>query len=64
LEKLQTLILGLISGAYLHDSGMGLSKPGYTNTVLVLTDGYFDLEVKHMLSNKRNQCLPALSFSK
>lgn len=39
--------------AYLHDNGKALSKSGYDNTVLVLTDGYFDFESQeHVLKNK------------
>lgn len=39
--------------AYLHDNGMELSKVGYDNTVLVLTDGYFDFESQaHVIQNK------------
>lgn len=39
--------------AYLHDNGLGLSKIGYDNSVLVLTDGYFDFENQsHVLHNK------------
>jgi len=39
--------------AFLHDNGMGLSKSGYDNTVLVLTDGYFDFESQiHVIHNK------------
>jgi hypothetical protein len=39
--------------AYLHDNGLGLSKKGYDNSVLVLTDGYFDFESQtHVIHNK------------
>lgn len=39
--------------AYMHDNGLELSKTGYENTVLVLTDGYFDFESQaHVLQNK------------
>ena len=39
--------------AYLHDNGKKLSKPGFENTVLVLTDGYFDFESQaHVIQNK------------
>lgn len=39
--------------AYLHDNGMELSKTGYDNTILVLTDGYFDFESQtHVIQNK------------
>ena len=39
--------------AYLHDNGKRLSKAGYDNNVLVLTDGYFDFESQsHVIQNK------------
>lgn len=39
--------------AYLHDNGIELSKASYDNTVLVLTDGYFDFESQaHVIHNK------------
>jgi hypothetical protein len=39
--------------AYLHDNGMNLSKPGYENQILILTDGYFDFESQaHVLKDK------------
>lgn len=39
--------------AYLNDNGMELSKSGYSNTVLVLTDGYFDFESQtHVIKDK------------
>lgn len=39
--------------AYLHDNGKGLSKSGFENKVLVLTDGYFDFESQdHVIKNK------------
>lgn len=39
--------------AYLHDNGESLSKNEYQNTVLVLTDGYFDFESQaHVLKDK------------
>ena len=41
--------------AYLHDNGKGLSKPGYDNTVLVLTDGYFDFESQTHVIQDKNQ---------
>ncbi|OYX86718.1 MAG: hypothetical protein B7Y83_00405 [Flavobacteriales bacterium 32-34-25] len=41
--------------AYLHDNGIGLSKSGYQNTVLVLTDGYFDFESQAHVIKEKNQ---------
>lgn len=41
--------------AYLHDNGMGLSKCGYENKVLVLTDGYFDFESQSHVIQDKNQ---------
>ena len=41
--------------AYLHDNGKGLSKSGYDNTVLVLTDGYFDFESQAHVIQDKNQ---------
>jgi hypothetical protein len=39
--------------AFLHDNGMGLSKSGYENKILILTDGYFDFESQaHVIQNK------------
>ena len=51
--KVSNAYFGVDIWAYLHDSGMGLSKSGYTNTVLVLTDGYFDFESQaHVIQDK------------
>ena len=37
----------------MHDNGKRLSKAGYDNNVLVLTDGYFDFESQsHVIQNK------------
>jgi hypothetical protein len=41
--------------AYLHDNGKGLSKPGFENKVLVLTDGYFDFESQTHVIQDKNQ---------
>lgn len=41
--------------AYLHDNGLGLSNSGYQNTVLVLTDGYFDFESQAHVIQDKNQ---------
>lgn len=52
-DKKSTAYFGVDIWAYLHDSGMGLSKPGYNNTVLVITDGYFDFESQaHVIKDK------------
>lgn len=53
--KTSNAYFGVDIWAYLHDSGMGLSKPGYTNTVLVLTDGYFDFETQAHVIQDKNQ---------
>jgi hypothetical protein len=41
--------------AYLHDNGMGLSKAGYENKILILTDGYFDFESQAHVIQDKNQ---------
>ena len=41
--------------AYLHDNGMGLSKSGYENKILILTDGYFDFESQAHVIQDKNQ---------
>lgn len=53
--KVSNAYFGVDIWAYLHDSGMGLSKPGYSNTVLVLTDGYFDFESQTHVIRDKNQ---------
>lgn len=51
--KTSNAYFGVDIWAYLHDNGKGLSKSGYDNTVLILTDGYFDFESQeHVLKNK------------
>lgn len=51
--KASDAYFGVDIWAYLHDHGMELSKSGYTNTVLILTDGYFDFESQaHVIHNK------------
>jgi hypothetical protein len=51
--KTSNAYFGVDIWAYLHDNGKALSKSGYDNTILVLTDGYFDFESqKHVLKNK------------
>ena len=39
----------------MHDNGKSLSKPHYKNTVLVLTDGYFDFESQSHVIKEKNQ---------
>ena len=52
-DKKSSAYFGVDIWAYLHDNGMGLSKSGYNNTVLVLTDGYFDFESQtHVIKDK------------
>ena len=41
--------------AYLNNNGRQLSKTGYQNTFLVLTDGYFDFEKQTHVVKKKNQ---------
>lgn len=41
--------------AYLHDNGIGLSKSGYKNQILILTDGYFDFESQVHVLKDNNQ---------
>jgi len=41
--------------AYLHDNGKKLSKPGYDNKILVITDGYFDFENHSHVIKENNQ---------
>jgi hypothetical protein len=49
----KTDYFGVDIWAYLHDNGIGISKIGYENTILVLTDGYFDFESQaHVIQNK------------
>ena len=51
--KTSNAYFGVDIWAYLHDNGMGLSKSGYENKVLILTDGYFDFESQaHVIQNK------------
>jgi hypothetical protein len=52
-DKNSTAYFGVDIWAYLHDSGMEQSKLGYNNTVLVITDGYFDFESEaHVIKDK------------
>jgi hypothetical protein len=49
----KTDYFGVDIWAYLHDNGIEMSKIGYENTILVLTDGYFDFESQaHVIQNK------------
>ena len=41
--------------AYLHDNGIDLSKSGYENKILILTDGYFDFESHAHVIKDKNQ---------
>ena len=51
--KTSDAYFGVDIWAYLHDNGMGLSKSGYENQILILTDGYFDFESQdHVIKNK------------
>ncbi|WP_418264181.1 hypothetical protein [Flavobacterium faecale] len=51
--KVSSNYFGVDIWAYLHDNGKGLSKPGFENKILVLTDGYFDFESQtHVIKNK------------
>ncbi|TRX01355.1 hypothetical protein [Flavobacterium gawalongense] len=53
--KTSSNYFGVDIWAFLHDNGMGLSKFGYDNTVLVLTDGYFDFESQTHVIKEKNQ---------
>lgn len=53
--KTSNVYFGVDIWAYLHDNGKGLSKPGFENTVLVLTDGYFDFESQAHVIQDKNQ---------
>ncbi|HSD07666.1 hypothetical protein [Flavobacterium sp.] len=53
--KTTTDYFGVDIWAYLHDNGKALSKCGYDNTVLVLTDGYFDFESQSHVIKEKNQ---------
>lgn len=41
--------------AYLHNNGQNLSKNGYDNTILIITDGYFDFESQAHVIQDKNQ---------
>lgn len=52
-SKKSTDYFGVDIWAYLHDNGKILSKYGYENNILVLTDGYFDFENQaHVIKNE------------
>jgi hypothetical protein len=52
-SKSSSNYFGVDIWAYMHDNGKGLSKPGFENKVLILTDGYFDFESQaHVIQNK------------
>ena len=53
--KTSNAYFGVDIWAYLHDNGMGLSKSDYDNTILVLTDGYFDFESQTHVIKDKNQ---------
>lgn len=53
--KVSKNYFGVDIWAYLHDNGKGLSKPNYDNTILVLTDGYFDFENQAHVIKEKNQ---------
>lgn len=51
--KTSNAYFGVDIWAYLHDNGMDLSKSGYENQIIILTDGYFDFESQaHVLKDK------------
>ena len=52
-SKKSTDYFGVDIWAYLHDNGKILSKYGYENNILVITDGYFDFENQaHVIKNE------------
>jgi hypothetical protein len=53
--KASSTYFGVDIWAYLHDNGKGLSKSGFENKVLVLTDGYFDFESQAHVIQDKNQ---------
>jgi hypothetical protein len=53
--KTSSTYFGVDIWAYLHDNGKGLSKSGFENKVLVLTDGYFDFESQAHVIQDKNQ---------
>jgi hypothetical protein len=53
--KTSNAYFGVDIWAYLHDNGIGLSKSGYKNQILILTDGYFDFENQSHVLKDKNQ---------
>ena len=53
--KTSNAYFGVDIWAYLHDNGMDLSKSGYENQILILTDGYFDFESQAHVIQEKNQ---------
>lgn len=53
--KTSSNYFGVDIWAYMHDNGKGLSKAGFENIVLVLTDGYFDFESQAHVIQDKNQ---------
>lgn len=53
--KVPSAYFGVDIWAYLHDNGMELSKTGYENKILILTDGYFDFENQSHVIKNENQ---------
>lgn len=53
--KTSSTYFGVDIWAYLNDNGKGLSKSGFENKVLVLTDGYFDFESQSHVIQDKNQ---------
>jgi hypothetical protein len=53
--KTNNAYFGVDIWAYLHDNGMDLSKSGYENKILILTDGYFDFESQTHVIKDENQ---------
>ena len=53
--KTSKAYFGVDIWAYLHDNGKGLSKSGFVNKVLVITDGYFDFESQAHIIQDKNQ---------
>lgn len=53
--KTSNAYFGVDIWAYLHDNGMSLSKSGYKNKILILTDGYFDFESQAHVIQDKNQ---------
>ena len=53
--KTSNVYFGVDIWAYLHDNGMGLSKSGFENKIIILTDGYFDFESQAHVIKEKNQ---------